>query len=239
MTPTTSTRVLLSVLIPTLRSRQQSFAALTAKLQGQIAASDLHDQVEIVHFRDDREHSVGAKRNWLLDNARGEFVVFVDDDDDVSDQYVPLICRTLREHPEIDCVGITGTILFRGSHARTFVHSLRYKGYRHVKGTYLRPPLHLNPMRRDIAKRYRFPDINYSEDIDWGMRICRDGVLAREYFLSEVLYYYRSRRPWWYQWLLDRTETIRHALGMQLANRVRIQRWLRNRTGVGLEHNAR
>lgn len=220
---------LLSVLIPTLASRQKSFAALTAKLRDQIAAGSLEGQVEIVPLLDDGGLTVGAKRNRLLDSARGEFVAFVDDDDDVSDRYLPLICEAIRRHPGIDCVGITGTIFFRGSHPRTFIHSLRYRDYRHEGGKYLRPPYHLNPVRRSVAARYRFADVSYSEDVDWCMRICRDGALASEHFVEEVLYFYRSRRHWWYQWLLDRTEPLRHRLGLRLANRIRVRRWLAGR----------
>ena len=45
-------------------------------------------------------------------------------------------------------------------------------------GVYFGPPYHLNPIRREIAYRYKFEDINYSEDIDWAMRICRDGLYS-------------------------------------------------------------
>ena len=134
--------------------------------------------MEILDFLDSREHTIGAKRNWLLDRARGEFVAFVDDDDDVSERYVDLIRHAIEDHPEIDCVGIKGTISFRGRIERTFVHSIRFRDYRSRGGTYQRPPYHLNPIRREIARRYRFADVSYSEDVDWAMMMCRDGALG-------------------------------------------------------------
>ena len=95
---------------------------MTAKVRVQIDNASLNEQVEIVHFLDDRRHTIGAKRNWLLDRARGQFVVFIDDDDDVNDRYVSLICRTLKEHPCIDCVGIKGTIASEeGRNGRSFI----------------------------------------------------------------------------------------------------------------------
>jgi glycosyltransferase involved in cell wall biosynthesis len=217
---------LLSILIPTLEERARQFLELSTKLRDQIASASLPDQVEIVHCLDDRQSSVGAKRNWLLEQARGRFVVFVDDDDDVNDRYVPLVCQVLSENPSVDCVGIRGTICFRGGTKRKFIHSLAYRSYCCRSNVYLRPPYHLNPMRREIACRYRFEDISYSEDIDWAMRICRDRALRTEAFVDEDLYLYRSRRYWPYQWMLDTTEFARHALGLQLANRVRLARWL-------------
>ena len=121
---------LLSILIPTLPERQDSFSRLTRKLRAQIDATESGDRVEILDFLDSREHTIGAKRNWLLDRARGEFVAFVDDDDDVSERYVDLIRHAIEDHPEIDCVGIKGTISFRGRIERTFVHSIRFRDYR-------------------------------------------------------------------------------------------------------------
>lgn len=59
------------------------------------------------------------------------------------------------------------------------------------------------------------------------MRICRDQVLQKEYFIDEVIYFYYSRRSWNYQLLLDLSEPFRHALGLQLANRIRIKRLLK------------
>ena len=219
--------MLLSILIPTLEERRDSFRRLMEKLDRQIAGSSLAEQVEILCFLDDRRHSVGHKRNWLVEQARGEFVAFVDDDDGVSDEYVPMICRAILENPEIDCIGIKGRITFAGKSPRIFIHSIQYREYFSRGGIYYRPPYHLNPIRREIARRYRFADISYSEDIDWAMRVCRDKVLRNEYFIDEIIYFYASRRSWRYQRLLELSEPVRHALGLRLANRIRVRGWLK------------
>lgn len=221
--------VRLSILIPTLDERQTLFERIYARLQGQIHDQRLEDRVEIRSCRDNREHSVGVKRNWLIAQAQAEFVVFVDDDDDVSERYVQLFVKTIEEHPDIDCIGIQGTILFQGAHPRPFVHSLRYQEYFSQYGVYYRPPNHLNPIRRAIALRYPFADINYSEDMDWALRLCRDRALRTEVMLDEPIYTYYSRRAWRYQQFIDWSTPLRHKLGLQLANRVRVQRWLQAR----------
>jgi hypothetical protein len=223
--------MLFSILIPTLESRRTQFERLQSTLNRQVHEHGLADAVEILSLLDNGEHSVGVKRNALIAKANGRFVAFVDDDDATSDDYVPLICRVIRERPDIDCIGITGLITFAGRHPRRFVHSVQYRHYFTRGGTYFRPPYHLNPIRRDIAARFRFADISYSEDIDWAMRLCEQQVLKREYFIDSVLYYYHSRRPWVYQVLLDRSEAVRHRLGLQLVNRLRVKRWLSTRRG--------
>jgi glycosyltransferase involved in cell wall biosynthesis len=216
-----SSSILLSLLIPTLESRRPQFTALYDALVQQIADAHLEPAVEVLYLADDGAQPTGAKRNALLDRASGEFVAFVDDDDNVSADYVARICDAIRRRPAIDCVGIKGIITFRGRHPRVFVHSLRYSDYSSAGGIYTRPPYHLNPIRRSIASAYRFREVYYSEDIDWALRILQDRRLQSEEFIDAVLYHYRSRRSWPYQWLLDSTETIRHALGLRMTNRFR------------------
>lgn len=219
--------MLLSILIPTLHVRAELFARLHHKLRDQIRAHALEDQAEIVSLVDGGEQSTGAKRNVLIERARGEFVVSVDDDDDVSPDYVLLIMDALTAHPNVDCIGIKGLRFFRGEHPRMFIYSTRFGEYRTEGGVYLRPPHHLNPIRREIALRYKFEDVSYSEDADWAMRMCRNYALRRESFLDEIIYYYFSRRSWTYQLLVDQTERIRHPLGLQLVNRLRFKRLMR------------
>lgn len=226
-----------SILIPTLEERAAQFQRLSTKLRQQIAEHALENEVEIISFIDKRQHSVGFKRNWLMDQAQGEFTAFVDDDDDVSQEYVSLIDQTIRAHPEIDCIGIKQVITFAEGQQRISIHSLQYTQYFTRGGIYYRPPYHLNPIRRKIAIQYRFEEINYSEDIDWAMRMCRDRALQHEYFIDKILYYYHSQRSWRYQYLLDLTEPVRHALGLQLANRLRIKRWIRSCWGKTKENN--
>jgi hypothetical protein len=225
--------MLLSILIPTLECRNTAFAALHEELKQQISNGAWQSQVEILSDCDDGRQPTGTKRNALLSRAAGEFVVFVDDDDEVSADYVALICQAIETGPAIDCIGIKGTITFQGSHPRTFVHSLRYQDYSSQGGTYMRPPYHLNPIRRSIATSHRFLDVYYSEDIEWALRIREQ--LKTEVFLEPVLYYYRSRRYWPYQWLLDHTETVRHRLGLRLTNRFQVYSLLRRVIGVGNE----
>jgi len=215
----------LSILIPTIESRQKQFQKLNKGLERQIFENSLFKEVEVVHLLDNEEHSIGFKRNKLLNMAKGKFVVFVDDDDHVSNDYVLLIYRAIINNPDIDCIGIKGIITFRRRMSRVFIHSLQYKEYFSKEKTYFRPPFHLNPIKHEIAIKYNFEDINYSEDIDWAMRILNDNVLKKEYFINKVIYYYYSRRFWFYQYFLDISEKVRHALGLRLSNRIRIKRW--------------
>src|ERR1700676_850524 len=214
--------MMLSDLIATIESRREKFQYIFDRLTSQILASGTDGVVEVLYNRDNLEHSVGSKRNQLLRQARGRFVAFVDDDDDISDDYVPRVCDVIRRRPVIDCIGIRGLVTFRGSHPREFSHSLKYQDYFSRRHTYFRPPYHLNPILRVVALQHPFRDVSYSEDVEWALRLQRLDVLKCEEFIDAPLYFYKSRRWWTYQLLLDWSEPARHALGLRMVNRLRL-----------------
>jgi len=213
--------LLLSVLIPTLESRAKHFEHLTDRLAAQILNAGAEGRVEILSECDNRETPVGAKRNLLVQRARGRFVAFVDDDDDVSDDYVSKLCEVIERRPDIDCIGIKGIVTFRGGHPQEFYHSLRYQDYFSQRHTYFRPPYHLNPVLRSIVLQYPFRAVNYSEDVEWALRLQRVGALRCEEFIDMPLYFYKSRRRWIFQLLIDWSEPLRHPLGLRMVNRLR------------------
>ena len=70
------------------------------------------------------------------------------------------------------------------------------------------------------------------------MRIRDDGALKNEILIDAALYYYRSRRWWPYQFVLDKTESLRHALGLRMVNRLRITHFSRG-SNSNNRHSAR
>lgn len=175
----------LSILICTLPARKEMFDALVASLQKQQT-----DEVEILYDQTSGV-STGAKRNTLLQSAKGDYVCFIDDDDTVSERYVITILNALKAKP--DCCSLKGIITTDGRNVRTFEHSVAYKRYFEKDGVYYRPPNHLNAIRKDIAQRFKFPDKTFSEDTDWAMMLCRSGMLRTESKLPHAIYHYRYR----------------------------------------------
>ena len=57
--------------------------------------------VEIRILSDNKEMSVGEKRNKLINMAKGEYFSFIDDDDLVSEEYVDQVLRKLRKNPDV------------------------------------------------------------------------------------------------------------------------------------------
>jgi len=191
------TNVLWSILIPSLEDRTHLLEELTLKLKNQIDLSDSVDKIEILTCIDNYQLSIGTKRNMLLDHSLGKYISFIDDDDDISDDYIAIIIDKLKQNP--DCVALIGIISFDGGNPKTFIHSIKYSSYFKRRNTYYRPPNHLNPMKRSIAILERFPEINSKEDTKWAMKLSRRNLFKKEADVDKPYYFYRyghtKRKP--------------------------------------------
>ncbi len=183
------TPILWSILICTIEEREESYEKLCTKLKNQIDKLGLKDHIEILSCKDKKnEHSIGHKRNKLIEESNGKYVQFIDDDDDIHDNFIQMIHEKLQQHP--DCVSLTGIITTNGTNAKTFIHSLAYNKYFEHNNTYFRPPNHLNPIKRSVAVQFNFPEKNFGEDTDWAMAIARSGLLKTEEVINTPYYFY-------------------------------------------------
>lgn len=165
-----------SVLIPTIPGREASLQALLASIRERVARICPDLRVEYCIKFDNRELSVGLKRQQLLQGARGKYMAFVDDDDSITDAYIEDLVATI--HGSYPVMRLRGQI---GPY--TFTHSLANKlsGPMASGTVFLRPPNHLNPMLTDVAKLIPFKDATRGEDLDWTIRLARAGFLTHEY----------------------------------------------------------
>lgn len=178
-----------SILICTLDERTEQFAFIYNKLQNQIKTNGLQNKVEIIFFKDNRQYTIGHKRNTLMRQSKGVYVNFIDDDDDVHDSYVKMISDALQSKP--DCVSLTGIITFNGSWPCQFIHAIGHKDHYKVGDIFYNPPNHISTMKRSVASRFPFPDISYGEDYNWAMQICNSGLLKTEALIATPYYFYK------------------------------------------------
>lgn len=180
---------LLSILIPTLPLRWRLLGNLINSINGQWMALGLKsNDTEIITDANDLA-TIGEKRNQLLKLATGQYTVFIDDDDRISPNYLKLIYEGIRDGQPTHC-SLTGEITFDGKNPKPFIHSSRYKEYSEDQAAYYRFPNHLNCIRADIAKQFKFPHWERSEDTNWATQLRDSGLLTNEYWIPETLYYY-------------------------------------------------
>ena len=178
----------LSILIPTLEKRKLQFEQLRSYLKKQILELDAIEDVEILFMRDNGEQTIGEKRNTLLSTAKGKYSCFIDDDDWVCGDYVNLLLKGIEADP--DCISLIGIITTNSKNPKRFIHSNIYRDYEVRNGEYVRPPNHLNCIKSSIAKQFEFPEMNFGEDTDWAMQICKAGVLKKEHKVFKPIYFY-------------------------------------------------
>jgi len=187
----------LSILIPTLINREHFYDRLVALLRRELESKNLWDQVEILSEIDSGQMSIGEKRNKLLDNAKGEYIAFIDDDDLVSENYCSLVLDAInKSNPDV--IGLHLLMTTNGANEERTYHSLRYDHWwdepdpdRPNRRRYFRNPNHLNPVKREYAIQVKFPNISMGEDHDYSKRLLQ--FLKTEEYIEEPLYYYQYR----------------------------------------------
>ena len=155
-------------------------------------AEQLSDEVEVVVLWNRGSGNLGEYRQALLEDAEGEWVSFVDDDDRIADGYCEKILAALAMNP--DYVGFKVAVAdlskkrinprYRNYLA---VHSIRNPRWCQEGSTFLRHVSHLNPIRRDIALKVPFEGTR-GEDHSWA-ELVRPHVKT-EVFVDDVLYLY-------------------------------------------------
>lgn len=176
----------LSILICSLASRNALLDVLMAHLRKQIG--DRTDQVELIAVSDNKEKTTGYKRQQLLELAKGEYVVFIDDDDWVYDYYVDEMLKACESGA--DCFAINGIMTTDGQHEVKWYLSKDFKnedGRENGKTIYLRHTNHITAVKRTIALTAGFPDKSNAEDKYYSDRL----VLKTQHVIERPMYWYR------------------------------------------------
>ena len=188
----------LSILTPTIPGRERQLQALQWRIEEQIQALQTHiedrssalrssGQVEHLIFSDNRQRSIGAKRQALLDIARGQYIAFVDDDDDIADSYVSELLAAAAS----------------GADVITFLQGATYNGKQSVVDFQLgqgdhgfvpggitnRDAWHVNAWRRSRVAHCQFGESNYGEDLTWCQQARR--MAGTTVHIPKILHFYR------------------------------------------------
>lgn len=160
----------LSILIPSIPERKEQLNYLLNKLR---PIAFVKDHCEII-INDGIRHSegglsVGYKRQSLLDKANGDYIWFLDDDDD----FEPVMFNDLKMHMDAykwDVICAKTLAILNGVH-HIIDTSIDYENEQIHDGETKRFPSVMNIYRRDVALRTKFNDKNYGEDFEWSMSL--------------------------------------------------------------------
>lgn len=173
-----------SVLVSSIIERQ----AYYLKRMLSILEPQLTSDIELVIETDNRELSIGAKQQILLERAKGDYICYVDEDDIIPAYYISEILKAIKSQP--DCVGINGIITHNEKNPFPFYNSIQYDHwYSDDKGHY-RCPNHMNPVKRKLAVQSHFEPV-YHADHEYSM-ILRP-LLKTEIVIDKCMYFYLTK----------------------------------------------
>ncbi len=182
---------MLTIMIPTTVDRDELCMRLVDELVGQVAELrlKLNEDIEIVSIRDNKEISVGLKRQRLLEMAKGEWVVGFDSDDFPHEDYLKEIVYALRTNPLVDHVGFIESCNIDGQKSVS-IFSIKHKSWDEREEGYdqVRCANPKSVIRRTKALQVGYQDLRYGED-----RIFSEAVtplLESEVFIEKSLYNY-------------------------------------------------
>jgi hypothetical protein len=201
----------ISVLICTIPSRASMFSRLICRLSTLI--SKLSIKVELLC--DDRtDITIGKKRNDMVDNAKGRYCCFIDDDDDVTEDYFQDYEREILKGSDWDCFSLTGKYFSEGVYIKPFFHSMDIPVWHETPSGYMRGINHLNLVKSIIVKTIGFHDMNHGEDIKYSNKLMESKKLKSQFSIDHptYLYYFVSKPNNWVT--VFNTATSRSALGL-------------------------
>jgi hypothetical protein len=185
--PTDKDSVLVSILILSIPSRIEKY--LIPLYNKMLEQTKNYPEVEILCLIDNKSMTIGEKRQALLDSARGKWIAFMDDDDDITDDYMSTIINTIKEKPA-DVISFDQHCIVNGNQ---FIVNFnmnnpneRYiPGMTHVK----RPPFHMCFWKSEIAKQAKLEASSYGEDFAWCLLMYPK--VKSETHINKILHLYR------------------------------------------------
>jgi glycosyltransferase involved in cell wall biosynthesis len=166
----------------TIPERSESFQKLKTKVQSQIDYCQKYHptlgQIEIVEvnspkFKDGGD-SIGRKRQKGLELSKGEYVCWLDDDDNISPDYVETLVRLANKGADV-CT-FNNISKFDNFWMVVKMHFKTKLDDQAKPGIINRRPYHVCAFRRGVLEGVNFPDANWDEDtgfIKQALKNCR------------------------------------------------------------------
>jgi cellulose synthase/poly-beta-1,6-N-acetylglucosamine synthase-like glycosyltransferase len=209
-----------SVVVPTF-SRTDEVSELLSSLEAQlfkdfeiiIADGSLDDSVGkvVIAFRNKlklkylyhKGLGISESRNWGVENATGEYVVFFDSDCVIPPQYFNNVLASLQKHP-LDAFGGPDRA---GENFNNRQKAISYsmtsffttggiRGRKTHAGTYQPRSFNMGIRRNIFNELGGFSGLKVSEDIDLSIRLVKNGYITG---LIDEAYVYHKRRSTFYK----------------------------------------
>lgn len=163
-----------------------------------ILLPQLTDEVELLWIGDNKNSTIGAKRNRCVNIAQGDYIAFVDDDDTVSDNYVAKILMAIEQEPDVVCFDALHT--YNGENPKPVYYDIKHQKDLNLPDEFIRFPNHLMAWSRPLLGVSPYDNVAIGEDQRFAAFMRKNFELT-QVKIDEVLYHYDFRQ--------DKSETIK------------------------------
>jgi hypothetical protein len=204
--------IMLSILIPTVVGREIELGKLIHKIQmsygdvkWEITITKFADgsewgwchadcPIEIYFYKDNKEMTIGEKREKLYNGCNGKFAWEIDDDDDIADNAIELILEAIKSNPDVDVISFEEYCNMDGKEYKSN-HSATYSGWEGEGHTefadgfhFHRTPFFKDVIRTELAKSVPISHCRFGEDHIFANDL--HPKIQSEIHISEPLYRY-------------------------------------------------
>lgn len=179
----------LSLLICSTNTRWESFGrSIQQQVWPQYDALSDEDQqrIEILMLTDNKTMMLGDKRNVMVDAAQGTYIVFVDDDDRIADDYMKTLLDATKD--DSDCIVFNAEVTLNGGVPKLCRYRREWLRDFNTANEYRRIPNHICAVKRELARKASFPSILKGEDSGYSKVLLP--MLKTQTVIDRTLYYY-------------------------------------------------
>lgn len=178
----TQDSIKLSVLILSVPTRTRNFLP---NIIDKVTKQAKDKPVEILCLLDNFKSKIGTKRNNLVNISQWEYIVFIDDDDDIDNEYIDLILKGIEYNTDV--ITFDWKISINWSEYETVNYKLWNKDDK-VNWVYTRRPNHLMCYKKEIIQETPYRNLNWEEDAYFAKDIAPK--LNTEHHIDKILYIY-------------------------------------------------
>jgi hypothetical protein len=198
----------LSILIPTVIGREQELDYLLSKISkyapldikanlknnefGYIGTKyDLED-VEVIVVCDNKQNTIGGKREFLYSIANGEYSWQIDDDDDIAPNAIEKILAAIDNNPDVisfqERVVING-VEYKSNFSSLYAdwdgdgNSILFDGFHFQRTIFYKCVI-----KTELARKVPFKRIRFGEDHEFAKDL--KPLIDTDFHINEQIYYY-------------------------------------------------
>lgn len=175
------------IIIPTVVDRPDQFARLRDTLAPQVAK--YKGDIEVLVCWNNYETELSELRQKLIEETTAEYINFIDDDDNVAENYCDSIYPLL---DGVDYIGFKVGFYQNGVKQRQVIHSLLCEKWEDTSDGFYRRGTLINPTKREFMLKAGFKHSDYRkgipEDITYADRVSK--LLKTEHFIDDEVHIY-------------------------------------------------